>query len=139
MKKTSTKEKPDGKNKGGRVRDLVLLIVNTLLFFSVYRVLLYYAELTDDTYWSFVVMVFYLALLLGFVIAYLIYNRFLYRKGITRDQLCPDWTEEQKDAFLAEGERRLARSRWMMLIIFPLLFTFFIDVTDLFIIDPLFR
>lgn len=139
MKKPSTKNSPEIAPKRGRVRDLILLIVNTLLFFCVYRVLLYYAELTDDTYWSFVVMVLYLALLLGFVIAYLVYNRFLYRKGLIRDQLCADWSEEQKDAFLAEGERRLARSRWMMLIIFPLLFTFLIDVTDLFIIDPLFR
>lgn len=133
------KETQNDATKRRQLRDIVLLIVNTLLFFSVYRILLFYAELTDDTYWSFVVMVLYLALLLGFVMAYLIYNRFLYRKGLTRDQLCSDWTEEQKDAFFADGERRLARSRWMMLIIFPLLFTFFIDVTDLFIIDPIFR
>ena len=135
MKETKA---PSQKRRGGR-RDLILLIVNTLLFFTVYRVLLYYAELTDDTYYSFMVMVLYLSLLLGFTVAYLIYNRFFYRHGLTRDRLCPDWSEAQKDAFLADAKRRFDRSRWMMLIIFPLLFTFFMETVDLFIIDPIFR
>lgn len=135
MKETQT---PSQKRRGGR-RDLVLLIVNTLLFFTVYRVLLYYAALTDDTYWSFLVMVLYLATLLIFTVVYLGYNRFFYRHGLTKDDLCPDWDEAQKDAFLADAKRRFERSRWMMLIIFPLLFTFFIETVDLFIIDPIFR
>ena len=135
MKETKA---PSQKRRGGR-RDLILLIVNTLLFFTVYRVLLYYAELTDDTYYSFMVMVLYLSVLLGFTVAYLIYNRFFYRHGLTRDRLCPDWSEAQKDAFLADAKRRFDRSRWMMLIIFPLLFTFFMETVDLFIIDPIFR
>ncbi|MBQ9098257.1 MAG: hypothetical protein IJY50_02380 [Clostridia bacterium] len=118
---------------------LIVLIINTVLFFAVYRILLYYAELTDDTYWSFLVMVLYMALLLGFTMGYLIYNRFLYRKGLTPDRLNPDWSEEQKMAFLADGEARLQKSRWMMTVIFPLLFTFFIDIVDLFIIDAIFR
>ena len=135
MKETKS---PSQKRRGGQ-RDLILLIVNTLLFFTVYRVLLYYAELTDDTYYSFMVMVLYLSLLLGFTVAYLIYNRFFYRHGLTKDRLCPDWSEAQKDAFLADAKRRFDRSRWMMLIIFPLLFTFFMETVDLFIIDPIFR
>ena len=136
MKRSS---KPSSPKQKQNLRNLILLTVNTLLFFSLYRLLLHYAERTDDTYWSFLVMVLYLALLLGFTLGYLIYNRFLYRKGLTKEQLCPDWSEEQKDAFLADGERRLARSKWVMLIIFPILFTFLMDVTDLFFIDPLFR
>lgn len=120
-------------------RYLILLIVNTLLCFVLYRVLLSYAELTDETFWSFLVMVLYMALLLGFGLAYLIYNRFLYRKGITAEQLPDEWSAEQKCAFLEDGNRRLHRSRWMMLIIFPLLFTFLIDTFDLFIIDLIWR
>lgn len=116
-------------------RYAILLAVNTLLFFTLYRVLLFYAERTDNTFWSFLVMVTYMALLLGFGLAYLIYNRFLYRKGITPDQLPEEWSAEQKCAFLADGERRLRRSRWMMLILIPLLVTFMIDTFDLFILD----
>lgn len=128
---------PAGKPSRKSVMRTVLLLVNSILFFTVYRVLLFFAERTDNTWPSFVVMVLYLALLLGFTLAYLIYNRFLYRKGLTPDQLSPAWSEEQKAEFLADGERRLEKSRWMMLIIFPLVLTFFIDAFDLFILDML--
>ena len=118
---------------------LIILAVNTILFFAIYRVLLYYGDMTQETFGSFIVMIVYMAFLLGFVLAYLIYNRFLYRKGITRDELPDDWSEEKKSEFIEDGERRLKRSKWMMLIIFPLIFTFLMDAIDLFIIDTFFR
>lgn len=118
---------------------VVLLILNTLLSFTLYRVLLYYAEQTDETFWSFVVMVTYLILLLAFTVAFLAYNRFFYRHGITCEQLPPEWSAERKCAFIEDGKRRLDRSRWMLLIIFPLVFTFFFDTVELFIIDPFLR
>ncbi len=120
------------------VRYLFLLVLNTVLFYAVYKVLLFYAERTDETFYSFVVMVLYMALLLGFVLGYLIYNRFLYRKNLTKDDLSSDMSDEEKEAFLADGRERLARSKWMMLVIFPLVFTFLMDAMDLFILD-LFR
>ena len=116
---------------------LFLLIFNTIAFFTLYQLLLQYAAATDRTFASFVVMIVYSALLLGFVLAYLIYNRFLYRKGLTPEQLSPDWSEEQKAAFLEDGNRRLEKSKWMILIIFPLIFTFFFDAINLFILDPM--
>lgn len=118
---------------------LIILIVNTVLFFGIYRVLLFYGEKTDKTFGAFVVMVTYMALLLILVLAYLIYNRFLYRKGLTAEDLPDEWTEEEKTAFIEDGERRLQKSKWMMLIIFPLIFTFLMDAIDLFIIDEFFR
>ena len=120
------------------LRYLMILAVNTVLFFAVYRTLLFYTDLTQNPYASFVVFVLYGLLLVGFVLAYLIYNRFLYRKGLTPAQLPEDWSAEKKCAFLADGERRLERSKWMMTVIFPLLFTFLIDTLDLFILEPFF-
>ena len=142
MKNNSQNHTPDGERKPlnkEALRYLLILLLNTILFFAVYRVLLYYAEMTQETFGSFVVMVIYMTLILGFVLGYLIYNRFLYRKGVTRDELPLEWTDEQKDAFIEDGERRLKRSKWMMLIIFPLIFTFLIDAIDLFILDTFFR
>ncbi|MBP3396835.1 MAG: hypothetical protein J6L87_06660 [Clostridia bacterium] len=120
-------------------RYLLLLALNTLLFFMLYRILLAYAELTDQTFGSFLLMVLYMALLLGFGLAYLIYNRFFYRNGVMPEQLPPEWTEEQKAAFLEDARIRVEKSKWMLTIIFPLIFTFFIDAVDLFIIDPFLR
>lgn len=117
------------------LRTLGLLALNTLLFFVLYRVLLYYTEMTDNPYYSFIVMVLYMALLLGFVLAYLIYNRFLYRRGLTHEDLPDTMSPTQKQAFLDDGEARLKKSKWMMLVIFPLVFTFLIDAIDLFVFD----
>ena len=129
-------KKPIDKNE---LRRLLILVLNTLLFFTVYRVLIYYGDMTESTLASFVTMVVYMVLLLGFVLGYLIYNRFLYRKGVTRDELPDDWSEEEKTAFIEDGEQRLQKSKWLMLIIFPLIFTFLMDAIDLFIIDEFFR
>ena len=121
-----------------KLRYLLILILNTVMFFAVYKVLLYYAELTDETFYSFCVMLLYMLLLLGFVLGYLIYNRFLYRKSLTPDDLPNTMTFAQKEDFLADGKRRLEKSKWMMLIIFPLVVTFLFDALELFVFD-LFR
>ncbi len=121
-----------------KFRYLVLLVVNTVLFFTVYRVFISYGELTDQTFYSFVTMIVYFALLLGFTLAYLIYNRFFYRQGITREQLSSEWSEEEKDAFLEDAKLRVQKSKWMLTIIFPLVVTFLIDSFQLFILERVF-
>lgn len=121
-----------------KFRYLVLLVVNTVLFFTVYRVLISYGELTDKTFLAFLSMVVYLTLLLGFTIAYLVYNRFFYRHGLTKDQLSDEWSNEEKEAFLADAAARVQKSKWMLTVIIPLLFTFLIDSLQLFIFEPVF-
>ena len=130
MKNTMTKKE--------KITYLVLLIVNTAISFALYRSLLFFAEKTHQTLPSFIVLVFYSALLLGFGLAYLIYNRFFYKKDLTPEQLPNTMTYEEKLAFIEDGVVRMQKSKWMLLIIFPLLFTFLLDAMDLFIFD-LFR
>ncbi len=136
MKKEPNDITPKEQKKG--IRHLILLAVNTVLFFAVYRLLLTYAEMSQQTLASFLVLTLYTALFLGFLLGYLIYNRFLYRKGLSPEDLPADWSEEKKTDFLADGARRLEKSKWMMTIIFPLALTFMIDAIDLFVFD-LFR
>lgn len=136
MKRSTTE--PQKAPTGRPLRTVLLLAVNTVLFFAVYKVLLYYAEFAENAYYSFVVMLLYMVLLLGFVLGYLIYNRFLYRKSLTVEDLPDTMTAAEKEAFLADGRARLQKSKWMMLVIFPLVFTFLMDAIDLFILD-LFR
>lgn len=119
------------------MRYLLLVAVNFLLLFVLYKSLLIAAEQTDDPFWAFVVMVVYSAALLSFVLGYLIYNRFLYRKGVTPEQLPEEWSSERREAFIADGERRLARSKWMMTVILPLVLVFLVDAVDIFILDTL--
>ena len=74
----------------GKKKTLLLLFINTVLAFSLYRAALSLAEATDSTFFSFLVMILYMALLLGFTLAYLVYNRFFYKKGLTKEQLPDD-------------------------------------------------
>ena len=113
----------------------ILLCGNTVLLFVIYRVLIAYGEMTDKTIFSFVTMVIYLALLLGFSLAYVIYNRFFWRWGITADRLPEAWSAVQKQQFLDLTAARREKSKWLLLIIFPLIITFLFDAFDLFLLD----
>ena len=113
----------------------ILLCGNTVLLFVIYRVLIAYGEMTDKTIFSFVTMVVYLALLLGFSLAYVIYNRFFWRWGVTADRLPEAWSAVQKQQFLDLTAARRERSKWLLLIIFPLIITFLFDAFDLFLLD----
>ena len=79
----------------------------------------------------------YFALTLGSTLTYVVYNRAFTRKGVTPEMLPSSMSEEEKTEFIADGERRLKRSKWMLTIIFPLILTFFIDMFVLFVAEPL--
>ncbi len=106
------------------------LAINSVVF------LVAYWFFVNQSFYNVVLWV-YFALTLGFTSAYVIYNRAFVRKGVTPDMLPDSMTEEEKAEFIADGERRLKRSKWMLTIIFPLILTFFIDMFVLFIAEPL--
>ena len=124
---------------GDRTLYTILLCGNTVLLFAIYRVLIAYGEMTQKTIFSFVTMVTYLVLLLGFSLAYIIYNRFFWRWGITHEQLPDDWSATQKQTFLDTTAQRKNKSKWLLVIIFPLLVTFLFDAVELFLFDGIFR
>ena len=47
-------------------------------------------------------------------------------------------TEAEKEEFIADGERRMEKSKWMLTVIFPLVMTFCLDLFVLYILEPLF-
>ena len=54
------------------------------------------------------------------------------RRNITPDMLPDEWSDEQKHAYIQDGENRLNKSKWMLTIIFPLILTFLFDSIELF-------
>jgi hypothetical protein len=104
-------------------RRVLMLTLNTIIFFALYRVLV------ARGYFVHVFTLYGLALL-GLAAGYIIYNRGLLASHISREQLPDDWSEAQKDAFFADANRRLERSKWMLLIIFPLCITFAYEVIE---------
>ena len=106
---------------------LFLLAVNTALVTAIYFIC------NQKGYW--IIFPIYATLLGVLALVFVIYNRAFTRKGLTEEMLPSDWSEEQKHEFLADGERRLARSRWMLYLIVPLIFAFLFDFLYLWILD----
>ncbi len=108
---------------------LIITLVNSILFYGVYAVLMEYP------FWKTVTIV-YLAVSIVIGFTFVIYNRFFVRKGVTEEMLPTEWSDEQKRAYVENGKTRLRRSKWLLTILIPLLFAFFMDLFVLFIYDP---
>ena len=106
---------------------LLLLVAVTLLVFGTYRFFV------QQEYFR-IVMIIYMAVFTGFILAYVLYNRGFSRKGVTKDMLPTEWSEEEKTAFVEDGERRAKRSRWLLIPILAFLFTFGMDAIELFVL-----
>ena len=106
------------------------LIVNTLISLTVYWYLM------EKSYFMVVLWV-YFALTIGVTAAYIIYNRGFSRRNVTPEMLPDTMTLEEKTEFIADGERRLEKSKWLITVIFPLTMTFCLDVFYIFVVEPL--
>lgn len=111
---------------------LLIVIVNTVLFYTVYAML---ANGDAGYISSQIVMWTYFAALIVLFSAYIIYNKGFTMVNRTADSFPEDWSYEKMCAITEEGERRKQKSKWMLLIIIPLMFTFMFDMIDLFILD----
>ena len=108
------------------------LIINTILFFGVYSVLVRQSKgIMMATLWT------YFALTIIFSFSYIIYNRGFSRMSVTPEMLPASMSPEEKEEFIENGKVRLEKSKWMLLIIFPLLMTFILDVVGIFILEPI--
>ena len=125
-KKQRLSERGADKNRATALR-LVSLIVVTMTVFSVYRFFLgrLYFEIT---------LAIYLTVATALILTYVIYNRGLSRRRLSEDMLPKTWSDEEKRVFLADGERRLRASRWMLIPIFAFLFTFAFDMLELYVL-----
>ena len=77
----------------------------------------------------------YAAVTAALTLTYLIYNRGLSRRGVTIEMLPDTMSQSEKEEFIADAERRMKRSKWMLAILVPFLFTFLFDAVELFLLD----
>ncbi len=112
-------------------------LVLTIAANSVLLTVIYFGAcygITDPALWliSPIVSVGYWVAFAAFLMAYIIYNRAFSRKDLTTDMLPRDWTLEKREEYVADGKRRLERSRWMLSVIIPLLVPIALDALYLF-------
>lgn len=105
------------------------LVVNSIILLFLY----YGAMGLDHPVISTAVMIGYMLIFGGFLIAYIIYNRGFTRKGITIDMLPDSWSKEKKEEYIADGKRRQESSKWMLSVIIPFLITFIAEAIYLFL------
>jgi len=109
-------------------RLLLTLVGNTLIIFAVYRLAI------QTTLFPYVLGL-YLAAAAVMTVIFVVYNRGFSRRGVTAEMLPDTMSAEEKCEFIADGERRLKKSKWMLTVLFPLLFTFTYDIIELFVLE----
>ena len=107
---------------------LLLTLLCTALLFGFYM----FAQYQIGGLFSFVVFCIYAFLCTAFVLAYIIYNRGFSRKNLTFDRLPDYMTFAEKEEYIEDGKRRISQSRWLLVVIFPLMFSLFVDAVMLF-------
>ena len=123
FKKDTQTDKQTSKNNLIR---LLCLIAVTMVIFCLYRFLI-------NQYYFEIVLGIYMGVTTVSVLTYVIYNRGFSRKGVTEEMLPPEWTYEQKREFIENGERRLEKSKWILVFIISIFFTFIAEVFVLFV------
>lgn len=116
------------KRSSGRMWLLLLAeITGTIVAFALYRLA---ANLfLDFVFWVYVVITTVLAL------SYIIYNRGLSRRGVTVEMLPDTMSAAEKEEFIADAERRMKNSKWILALLIPFIFTFLFDAVELFLLD----
>ena len=104
---------------------LILLIVVGAVIFAVYR----FAMTTPFFVY---VMAAYFVAFAALLFGYIIYNRGLPRKDLTEDDLPDEWSRQKKDEFIGDGRRRQKKSQWMLIPIMGFIFTFAMELLELF-------
>lgn len=115
----------DKKTATNNVIRLLCLIAVTMVIFCLYKFLInhYYFE---------IVLGIYMGVATVAIFTYVIYNRGFSRRGVTPDMLPDTWSTEKKAEFIEDGERRLRRSRPLLVLCFAFAFTFLFDIIELF-------
>ena len=105
-----------------------LLVVNTLLFIAVY----FGSMGINQPIISMIVTIVYWVAFAVLLLAYILYNRGFNNKNIHPDSLPPIMTAEEKAEFISDRKRRYENSKWMLVVIVPLLITISLDAIYLF-------
>ncbi len=109
---------------------ILALVALTVVLLVVYRFLM-------NTPYFPIVMIAYMVVGAAALLGYAIYNRGFSRRGLTLEMLPAEWSDEQKQEFLADGEHRMQRSSWLLIVTFAVFFSFAVDLMELIVIPTI--
>ena len=111
-------------------RLVISVLCTTVLLFGLYAYFVM-ARGVNFLFWV------YLGALLASALGYILYNRAFSDADCTFYSLPADWSPEKKTAFLAARDERKRKSKWLLVLIFPLSITLMFDIIYLFFGDTL--
>lgn len=106
------------------------LVCLTLLAILIFRTM---KELSVGAYIA--VIAIYSVITLVAAIWYILYNRGLAGTKITSDMLPKEWSTEQKKEFMDDYTARRQKSKKALLILVPMIATFFLEVLDIYVLQ----
>ena len=132
-KRTSAVEPPAVKKGVSKTALLLLLslVGATVAALTVYRLLM------QGPYFR-IALIGYMVIGGASTVGYLLYNRGFSRRGVTADMLPADWSDEKKEEYIADGVRRMKRSRWVLILAFAIFATLAVDLIELYML-PTFK
>lgn len=113
-----------------RLRTILLLLAETVAIALLYHL--------ACGFYPYAFLGFYAAAIaLGF--GYVFSNYAFTRNGVTLDMLPPTMPLEDKKRYLAERDTRKEKTRWMLMLLIPLLFVIGLDILVLFWGEPVIK
>ncbi len=112
-----------------KAKTAILLVTNTVLFLAAYLVFV--------QIWELATLIVFSVVTAAFVFTYVIYNRGFSRRGVTPEMLPADWSYEKRCAFIEDGRLRLEKSKWMLLVIFPLIVVYAFELFSVYLLPML--
>lgn len=135
MKNYTPKERLD-KNEVKKAQKRVITFVFILILSAVSYAAYYY--LTGGMFGYIVanaVMWIYFTLLCVFLCAYILYNRAFVLSKRTADSFPENMDRSEIEAIIEDSKKRSEKTKWMVFVIVPLIFTFMLDMLNLFVFD----
>lgn len=81
------------------------------------------------------VIIIYSAVTLAVSLRYIYLNRGLVGTAVTYDLLPNEWSEEEKKAFMDDFYARKAKSKKLLIILIPMIATFFFEIIDIYFLE----
>ena len=125
----SNGEKEKGFRRAGKILRRNLPIILGTLLLTVVLLIAY--EVAVRLLWQPMFWIYFFALT-ALLLAYITYNRGFTRTRVSRNSLPRTWSEEEKDEFYADAERRKVKSRPMLAGIIALFLVFVYDTVALY-------
>lgn len=117
---------PSDGDKKKAIRRILILIANTLGLATLYYVI--------PAFGFYYMPHIYLILGGGLAVWYVLYNHGFNTHGKTAEMLPDSLPLEERQRMIAEGTRRFEQTRWVLLILLPILLVFLFDTIYLFMI-----